>query len=114
MTTQASIKALTDPNNQRTRWTHRKIAYNALKGCYLTIRQVSEKVVKPYNAMEKRMDELEKEGFLVICGARFENGQPNSVYKHSPTLPELSHKKPTLRQYLKEKDPQRLKQYDLL
>ena len=97
MTTTASIKALTDPNNMKTRWTHRKIAYNALKGCELTVREVAKKVVKPYNAMQKRMDELEKEGMLIIVGEKLEKGQPNSIYKHNPNPPKASKKKPKIK-----------------
>jgi len=102
MTTKASLKALTSLPNQDTRWTHRRIAHNALKGCELTIREVAAKVRKPYNAMQKRISELLEDEMIVECGEKDENGQANSIYKHNPNPP--TEKKPTFIQYAKTRE----------
>jgi hypothetical protein len=97
MTTTASLKALTNPNNMETRWTHRKIAYNALKDCQLTYIEVAEKVRMKPEQIWKRLSDMYKEDILIIVGEKEENGQPHSIYAHNPNPPK--EKKPTYIQY---------------
>jgi hypothetical protein len=102
MNTTASLKALINPNNQKTRWTHRKIAHNALKGCELTNREIAAKVRLKYEEIWKRTSELHMADMIIIVGEKLENGQPNSIYAHNPNPPK--EKKLTYPQYCKTRE----------
>jgi hypothetical protein len=102
MNTTASLKALTDPNNQKTRWTHRKIAYNALKGCELTYLEIAAKVRLKPEQVWKRTSDMYKEDILIIVGEKEENGQPHSIYAHNQNPP--TEKKLTYIQYCKTRE----------
>ena len=112
MSTKASIKALTDPNNAKTRWTHRKIAYNALKDCELTIREIATKTRLTYNQVQKRISELLEDGMITEYSGKQENGQPNTIFRINPNPPKPSPKKPTLSQFVKEHYPHILVEYN--
>lgn len=114
MATRASIEALTSLPNQQTRWTHRRIAYNALNNCELTIREISTKVVKPYNAIQKRISELLEDGMIVECGERLENGQTNTIFKQNPNTPTEIEKRLTFMQFAKKHRPQWIAEYESL
>ncbi len=105
MTTKASLKALLSPNNQQTRWTHRKIIYNALKGCELTYLEIAAKVRLKPEQVWKRASDLEHEDILIIVGQKEENGQPHSIYAQNPNPPNLDGKIPPFKEWVKENHP---------
>lgn len=112
MTTAASLKALTDPNNMKTRWTHRKIAYNALKDCELTYLEIAAKVVLRPDQVWKRVSDMYAEDILIIVGEKEENGQPHSIYAHNPNPPK--EKKPPLKKWLETDYPHILHEWEAL
>jgi hypothetical protein len=101
MTTEASIKALLDPINAKTRWVHRKIIHNALKGCELTYLEIAAKVVLKPEQVWKRCSDMYKEDIFIIVGKKEENGRPHSIYAHNPEPPNPNGKKPTFAEYAK-------------
>jgi DNA-binding Lrp family transcriptional regulator len=105
MTTTASLKALTDPNNQKTRWTHRKIIYNALRDCKLTNREIAAKVRLKYEQVWKRTSELHMADMIIIVDEKEEDGQANSIYMINPNPTDTSKIKIKFKDWAKKEYP---------
>lgn len=110
--TQASNKALNDENNQHTRWTHRKIIFNALKGCELTYLEIAAKVRLKPEQVWKRTSDMQKEDILIIVGHKEENGQEHSIYARNPNPTYKKYE--SLRAFIKRKYPNVLHEWQAL
>ena len=112
---QNSLKAYFDESNQRKFNSHKaKIIRELSKTPYQHSYQLARNVRLSNEAIKKRLSDLLNEGSIVVSGSVEYYGNSVSLYRVKTDHEIDSVRKPTLRNWLKDRHHEILKQYDLL
>lgn len=111
-----SIEAFNKPGNKVARWTHRRIISHFLMTSKerLTSREIAARTRLNHSQVHKRISELIDEGKIVVCGVKLEGKNHNGVYKFNPEPVLFPVRKITLRQWLKQNNPEILHKYEII
>ena len=112
---QNSLKAYFDESNQRKFNSHKAIIFRELsKTPYQHSYQIARNVKLVNEEVKKRLTDLLNEGSIMVTGSVEYYGNSVSLYRVKTDHEIDSVRKPTLRNWLKDRHHEILKQYDLL